>query len=300
MFVLKSESKRIMDKQQATQHILDRLRSSYSADEITNELSRMLNAPPEVTRRFVDQVISQHPEAVPAPPPDDIEIPDWMQSISIESPINSDPVQAVEPLDQSIYSDLPPNLQTLLDGNDSYVAPSLTEPDHEPADSAGIDLPLQAKFIPPNERNDNAKNGDESQAIDLEELSDYVLDQLKKQRRHNDIVETVCDRTGWHWNKSQRFVARVKTKNYEQLQSGQNRVIILVGIGIILAGLVMALNGASTIYEYAKIVTFAKTNPEALLDTSPQPIIFALAATFTGLGMIVGGGFGVGRAMTNS
>jgi hypothetical protein len=290
-----------MDKKQATQHTLNRLLAGYNTDEITDELSRLLKAPSEVTKRFVEQVIADHPEAIPALPPiENNELPEWMQPISAVFPNESDGAQVDTPSHQTTDSDLPPNLLALLSEKDAYVAPSITQPDQEPAESAGMDLPRQANFVPSDQITENAKDGDESQAADLEELAEYVLEQLKKQRRYNDIVETVCHRTGWHWNKSQRFVARVKTKNHEQLQSRQNRVTIIIGIAIIIVGLLMTLNGASTIADYAKIATFARTNPEALLSISPQPIIFALAATVTGLGMIVGGGFGIGRAMTGN
>ncbi len=81
--------------------------------------------------------------------------------------------------------------------------------------------------------------------------------------------------------------------------SGQNRLTLIIGIGIILAGLVMTLNGASVISDYAKSAVFARTNPEALFAMPPQAIIFALMAAVTGIGMIIGSGYGIGRALTN-
>jgi len=290
-----------MDKNQATQHTLNRLHAGYSADEITDELSRILKAPFEVTNRFVRQVIADHPEAAPADSLiENNEMPEWMQPISAEFTIESEPIPVANPTLKATDSDLPPNLLALLSETDADEAPVLTRPEQLPTESASIDLPRQAKFVPPDKMIENTKEAGESQTADLDELAEYVLEQLKKQRRHNDIVEIVCQRTGWHWNKSQRFVARVKTKNHDQLQSRQNRITIIIGIAIILLGLLMTVNGASTIADYAKIAAFARTNPQALLSISPQPIIFALAATITGLGMIVGGGFGVGRAMTGN
>jgi hypothetical protein len=61
----------------------------------------------------------------------------------------------------------------------------------------------------------------------------------------------------------------------------------------------MALNGASALSDYARLAMYARTNPEVLLGVAPQSFIFAVAATITGIGMIIGGGFGVGRALTN-
>ena len=72
-----------------------------------------------------------------------------------------------------------------------------------------------------------------------------------------------------------------------------------IGIGIIFVGLIMALNGASALSDYAKITTYARTNTEMLLNISPYAVVYALGATITGIGMIIGGGFGIARALSN-
>jgi hypothetical protein len=190
-------------------------------------------------------------------------------------------------------------LQALL-SEENIPKPASQEPAINPEPAAAFEepLPQQAEFVPPGTESNNIDD-ELSPKIDLEALSEEVFKRLKKQKRFNDVVEFVCQSTGWHWNKSQRFVARVKTKHHDELMSGQNRVTMIIGIGIIVVGLFMTLNGASVISDYAKLAVFAKTNPEALFAMSPQAIIFALMATVTGIGMIIGGGYGIGRALTN-
>ncbi len=287
-----------MDKTQATNHILTRLRAGYETAEIAEELSRILKAPVEVAGRFVDQVAANHPTAVPPSSASRDEMPDWMEPL----PIQADPdVAAAAPaasVSQFTNSDLPPGLQALLNEEITPEASGEPAPNPGPATNSGEPLPRQAEFVPPGAESKNL-DGDLSPKIDLESLSEEVLKKLKKQKRFNDVVEFVCQSTGWHWNKSQRFVARVKTKHHEELMSGKNRLTIIIGIGIILVGLVMTLNGASVISDYAKLAVFSRTNPDALFAMSPQAIIFALMASVTGIGMIIGGGFGVGRALTN-
>jgi hypothetical protein len=223
------------------------------------------------------------------------DLPNWMQPLSFPT----EPALPQTPPRINENSDLPPGLQKLINGSDDNPGSDETETSSEGRELPQNNLPKQAAFVAPSAKPDDSNRQEESSKINLEELSETVLAQFKKQRRHNDIVEYVCHQTGWHWNKSQRFVARVQTKNHEQLQSGQNRITIFIGIGIILIGLIIAFNGVSTISEYVKIAAFARTNPGALLNISPMPIISALAATITGVGMITGGGFGVGRALSN-
>ncbi len=289
-----------MDKQQATNHILTRLRAGYSPEEIADELSRILKAPAEVTSRFVNQVAASHPEAVPPPPTPQVdapayaqEMPEWLEPLPIRMEAEIQPASAAATGSQYANLDLPPGLLALINERGT---PREFE---EPAPTSGEPLPRQAKFVAPVVKSDDLDD-DLSPKIDLDSLSAEVIRQLKSQKRFNDVVEYVCGYTGWHWNKSQRFVARVKTKHHEELISGQNRTTIIIGIGIILVGLVMMLNGASVISDYAKLAVFARTNPEALFSISPQALIFALMATVTGIGMIIGGGYGVGRALTSN
>jgi len=286
-----------MDKQQATRHIVNQLRAGYGTPEIVDELSRILKAPTDVIGRFVEQVAAQHPEfSPPVQPVEQEDLPDWMQSPSsgLEPPVTPEPPRL------SVHSDLPPGLQQLIKDSENGNSWDESNTSEEVRDDPYRDLPKRAEFVPPSEKpEDPLDHLDESTYGNLEELATEVLSQLKKRRRHNDIVEFVCHQTGWHWNKSQRFVARIQTKNHEVLQASQNRVALFVGIGIIIVGLIMALNGVAAIADYAKLAAFARTNPGVLLNVSPQGIVFALAASVTGLGMIIGGGYGVSRAIVN-
>jgi hypothetical protein len=281
-----------MDKQQATDHILSRLQAGYQAEEIADELGRLLKAPTDKVKPFVDQVEAGHPEVV-APAQTDHAVDQSTVTESTEIPTDQEQPEA-SPQDMGTgFSDLPPGLQAIIQEAES-AAPRPVKPAAvaKPKENPEIALPRQAEFVAPSEKK-------EASEIDLEALSEFTFKQLKKQRRHNDIVEDICQKTGWHWNKSQRFVARVQTKHHDELQSGKNRLTLFVGIGIVLVGLIMALIGASALSDYAKLAVFAKTNPEVLLDVSPSATFFALSATVTGIGMVLGGGFGIARALTN-
>jgi len=272
-----------MDKQTATNHIHIRLQAGVGRDEIVDELSQALKAPPKITERFVDQVISNHSQVPQS---------DKIQGDSLDK-IEPLPRQANIPKEKMPISfgngELPPGLLALISESDPNI--DVLQKEVEPVGNIEIPLPRQVEFDAP-------VVNDRSKKIDLERLGEFVFQQLKKQHRHNDIVEAVCNQTGWHWNKSQRMVARVQTRRTDELQSGKNRVIIAIGIGIIFAGLVMAINGASIISEYAKLVVLAENNPEVLLNIAPQGSFFGVTAIIIGIGMIIGGGFGIARSVS--
>ena len=283
-----------MNKEQATQHIRACLRNGDSPEEIAIELSGILNAPLEITRRFVNQVEDSF--SAESPTQATIE-PDSQFAEGAEIDRATSPPQTPSEPVQNI--DLPPGLQALLLENPGYIEPTKSTSASNSPSPLESDLPRQASFNPGGEASSSGEKLDDELKVNKNELAAEVLKQLKKKRRHNDIVEDICNKTGWHWNKAQRFVAQVKTKNFEELQSTQNRTTIIVGTVIILIGLVMALAGGSTLADYAKIAVFARTNPEVLLSISPEFIFFALTQTVTGIGMIVGGGYGISRAITD-
>lgn len=286
-----------MDKKETTNHIISRLQAGNTLDEIVDELSRIFNADPAVIMRFANNVISDHPEAMEQSSTR-MDMPDWMEPLPIplENP-------TTEPSHSFANSDLPPGLQTIINNNvadldDLGTEPVNDIPTQELSNNPDITLDQQAIINIPVTNAIISDNHDDTSKANLVVLSEFVFQQLKKGNRHSDIVEQVCNQTGWHWNKSQRFVARIQTKNHDKLQSGKNRVIILISIGIILVGLVIAFNSVSLIFDYVKMAALAKTNPEALLSFSPQSTIYALVTMVTGIGMIIGGGVGITRALT--
>jgi hypothetical protein len=288
-----------MDKQQATEHVLTRLRAGYHQDEITEELSRLLKAPPEAISPFVAKVTASNPDVIPPSQElDETTLPGWVQSLSIQT--GSDQTDQTTHSPRSMDTDLPPGLQSLINQDDEVATSARPEQSSKPQDYPDVLTEQQPNLVPASpEKAEPTTGTDESKDVDLKALRESVVNQLKKQRRQNDVIESVCHQTGWHWNKAQRFVARVKTQNHGQIQTRQNTVTIVIGSGIIIIGLVMTINGASAISDYASLGLLARTNPEVLLNIDPRSIIIAIGAAITGIGMIIGGGYGIGRALTN-
>ena len=123
-----------MDKQQATDHILARLEGGYQADEITEELSRLLKVPASKLQPFVNQVAASHSEVAPisvAAPENLAETPE-PEEISPEEAQPPLPAETIQPRRKPQMQDiaqmlaaLPSNTMRRPTGNDRPVTHGL-------------------------------------------------------------------------------------------------------------------------------------------------------------------------------
>jgi hypothetical protein len=286
-----------MNKTQATDYIISRLQAGDQVDEIAEELSRTVNAPVDKVKPFVHQVAT----SVKIETPKTNTATAALEEIEEASPLEPDKAQIKKPTNnQSVYGELPPGLQKLIAEAEAKQAAAGVQP-HAPASKNGI--PARAAHgtanTPAPQTEYFEKEQESDREFDPEALNAAILDRLKKSKRHNDIVEYVCLQTGWHWNKAQRYVARLQTKHHHELQSNKNRTTILVGVVTIFIGLVTMVYGASVLSDYAQLATYAQEHPEILLNIDPRVVLFGLAAGFSGLGMIIGGGYSIGKTLAN-
>jgi hypothetical protein len=271
-----------MDKQAAVAYIQQNLDRNLSQDEIIAGLCAQLKAPPEPVSKFVRQVADSYiPKNTLIEPFETFPDPSPAQ----QAPA---PVQSARPASEDVPSWIPVMEAAILHGEGPKVsAETFTEPLPPVPTARPFDSPvpetLPSDIEPPEPE------------IDQEQLSQTVLELLKKQRRHNDIVELVCHQTGWHWNKAQRFVARVQTNNHAELNRQQNLVVILVGIAIVIGGFAATAWGGMMIWDYVN--AFRTGTIGQVIE--PEWVVYGASVAVTGLGMMVGGGYGVGRALAN-
>lgn len=77
--------------------------------------------------------------------------------------------------------------------------------------------------------------------MNQEELTDFVVRELGKQRRHSDVVMDVCERTGMDWKTAQKFVYQVAFDNRKRVAARQSPLAIIFGIAFVVGGLALAL-----------------------------------------------------------
>ncbi|MBN1538056.1 MAG: hypothetical protein JW908_15070 [Anaerolineales bacterium] len=138
---------------------------------------------------------------------------------------------------------------------------------------------------------------------DIKSLKAFALDELKRQRKTSDIIEHLCQRTGWHWVEAEQFLESVRVDNSSQLEAHKNRLFIL-------ASLVMIVGGMLNIAIFCFWIFYNSRSGEFLIPNdveggilllinqlvwmfvkSPFAYIFYFAA-LTGIGMIIGGMIG--------
>lgn len=120
------------------------------------------------------------------------------------------------------------------------------------------------------------------------ELTEFVIKELGGHGHREAIVRTVCERTGWPWLQAQSFVQRVEIEHHSSITSRQSVLLVLLGAGIILAGI-----GLSA------WIAFVTMNRQPInISGVPVPYVENVIYFSTGVGMIIGGIAGIWRALS--
>jgi hypothetical protein len=267
-----------MEKQQAVDFITQGLENNLSQAEITAALSQKLKAPPEVVSKFVAQVAATyHP--TPASQSD------------FSASFAPEPVQSAATWTEADYPD------SYLDDLDEFPAPppvSYNSPGPSSTLNPALAMPIAAeglKSTPP------AIPGIPEPPKADAELEALILKALAKGRKESDIVEAVCERTGMSWHEAQRTVARVQSANRKTLASKQAMFLLPLSVMLILVGLGLLGASANEYYSLSTIVLGGETDP-SLAIAGTQDAIRILPYAIIGLGLILGGGIGVWRTMS--
>jgi KaiC/GvpD/RAD55 family RecA-like ATPase len=124
-------------------------------------------------------------------------------------------------------------------------------------------------------------------ALDKPEMVEYVIKQLSKHRKRNDIVTTLCERTGQEWSQVQTFVAQVEVDQRRNINARKNRLLIPMSIVIIIFGFILAITNGNYVLRLL-------TGYNALIIAiSAREIFLSVVAFGFGLVLIAGGIIGI-------
>lgn len=119
--------------------------------------------------------------------------------------------------------------------------------------------------------------------MDHAEATEFVVRELGKHRSRDDIIRTLCEQAEFDWRQATQFVRRVETEHGQRIAMRQSPLIVILGVGTILAGIVITL-----------WVTVETLNGTIIFLLSlPIPYLGNLVYFTTGLGMIAGGCLGL-------
>lgn len=80
--------------------------------------------------------------------------------------------------------------------------------------------------------------------MDEQELTDFVIREIGRHRRHSDVVAEVCERAGMEWREAQKFVYQVAYDHRKRVAARQSPLVLIIGGAFVVGGLGLALGGA--------------------------------------------------------
>ena len=273
----------MVNKQEATEFILQELANNRAPAEIAGQLSVLLNAPKEAVERFVLQVAAQRPPATSPAPPAAPAAPAPLP------PASAPPETKYPPLPTAHTPAAEPGPQA------AHLQPAGTPPERKSAYPAlpTAHTPTAEPALQPWETKAPLKND----LLEDEELTADVLRRLKKGEDRNDIITMVCERAGTSWPQAQRLVGQVEVDNYQGLSFRRNIPLLVGSLFTSLGGMAISLLGLIAASSYLSMLTGTPIDvPQNLQLLRIQPTS-ALMLAFVGALVAIGGGIGVFRAL---
>lgn len=260
-----------MEKHEAEKFVIECFKHGDKEGEIVNKLALLLGAPIGLIKRFVNQVIETHLQT----PDSDTGLP---SSPDLRDSGKKNVTKQSERDDSPLIEEEIP-----IKENDFLKATS----------------PKQKEVHRPNIQNEIKKlnepeEGSPHYEYKINELERFVLHKIKKHHRYNDILQSVCEQTGWDWNKAQLFVAKTQTKNHQELTRSNRIFMIPFSCLFIICGFLLLLWSITTFFEYKNGVI---DQISRILSVDYLSLI--VGGFFTSFGIIAGGIYGLYRTLSN-
>jgi hypothetical protein len=253
-----------VNKQEAEDFILQGLADNISRDEIVEELSHLLNAPQDLVEKFVIQVEFEHFQ--------DIEH------------------SLIEDMDSQNMASRYGGRNTSTQTAGNYQTTGGINLKHEPTSTVEVNKSsqeFQPQYIIPQPRGEEITNGT---SLENPELTKYVINELKKGRKRNDIVMAICEQSNVEWIQAQRFVANIEVEYHSHIKKKKSWPILVLSIIAVIGGIVIIIVSLAAILPVLNIISFTEYDPNINI---PIPVDFALAALITGFGIVLGGIVGI-------
>ena len=127
--------------------------------------------------------------------------------------------------------------------------------------------------------------------MNKEELIELVIRELGKHHERRDIVARICEQSTLGWGEAEQLVAEVESQHKRKIAARQGPFLVLVSIGTLVIGLGLLIYNIELI-----AAIFNKDLLGQIL--SLRSGYLQLVSLVTGLGMTVGGLYGIWNALT--
>lgn len=123
-----------------------------------------------------------------------------------------------------------------------------------------------------------------------EEIAEYIVRELGRHRPEDEVIFAVARRENLNWDEAQRLVQDVKFKQRGRVARRQSPLLLTVGVGTIIGGL--ALSGYVVVATLDGLII--------LLPGVMIPYLGNVVYFLTGLAMIAGSAYGMGRVLSDA
>jgi len=280
---------RPLSKDEARIDIINRVKAGDSPDQIGESLSMMLNAPRSLVDKFVDQVSAEQNTTIPATQEAD--------QVSSVPEIGQPPISA----NVNRRPNSPVIIPAKPDDVSSGIAKLMEEPHPDTVAAFFLSGSTETNAAPPEPDPDlSAPTKIEPRKLspaEQKEVEEYILRELKKQRKQNDVIMGVCQMTGLHWRHAQKLVAMVTVHNQKNLVTSQNLVIIPLAVIVTLAGIILVLASVNEMLIIKDLLIDPSTVTPEQIDYFSETGQQALWAFGIGAVLALGGVIGLFMAV---
>jgi hypothetical protein len=246
-----------MSKQEATDFVIGELVKRRDRSSIIQELCARTGGSREQIEHFVQLVESSHSSAAAPTSPTTSAVP---KARPTQPPASVQPVRLAA----------------------TGGAPAQVQPSVRLVESSRPATRMPVALNPPPPPPVTATQGD---ALNTPENVTFVIKEIAGSRHRNDVIMTLCEKTGSSWDQARRFVQKVESENRQAIAARQSPLLILIGVGIIIVGLFLV-----AYYGYRTL-----TGTIYIFLNMPIPYLGNAVYIGTGLAMMAGGSVGLLR-----
>ena len=122
--------------------------------------------------------------------------------------------------------------------------------------------------------------------MNKEELTNLIIKELSRHKDRREIVQKVCEQSTLNWSEAERLVEEFASQNKRKIAARQSPLLIFLSMGTLVLGIGLLAYNVKFVMDF-----FQKDTMGQIL--SLQSGYYRVAALVTGLGMTIGGFYGM-------
>ncbi|MBN1315993.1 MAG: hypothetical protein JXA42_11010 [Anaerolineales bacterium] len=77
--------------------------------------------------------------------------------------------------------------------------------------------------------------------MDNLEITKFIIREFSRHRRPDDIIRTVCEKTGMPWYDAEEFIRQVRDEHQGEITGRQNRLLIGIAVLTVIIGVFLSI-----------------------------------------------------------